>query len=449
MSATFETLQLPQSMLKQLDTLNFTHMTAIQEKATPFILEGKDLLAQAKTGSGKTLSFGIGALLHINVKEFKPQVLIMTPTRELALQVAEDLRDLAKFQHNIKIATLTGGHSLRHQANSLRHGAHILVGTPGRIEDHLQKETLSLENISMLILDEADRMLEMGFVETIKKIASFTKKERQTLLYSATFPENIETLAREITNAPHFVKTESIVETSKLQELFFRTKARDKDTLLLDVLHSFVPESAIVFTNMKKSAIELTKLLQESGVSAEGLHGDLEQYDRDEILLEFHNRSIRILVATDVAARGLDIPNVDLVINYDLANKFDTYRHRIGRTARAGAEGVSITFMTPEEPFFEGIDVDFSDAHSLNVDSSASLLATMQTLCINGGKKSKVRAGDVLGTLVKKLEISPDDIGKITVGALRSYVAIKREINLEHLQNITIKKMRFKTWLLS
>ena len=200
---------------------------------------------------------------------------------------------------------------------------------------------------------------------------------------------------------------------------------------------------------MKKTAIELTKLLQSSGVSAEGLHGDLEQYDRDEILLEFHNRSIRILVATDVAARGLDIPNVDLVVNYDLANKFDTYRHRIGRTARAGAEGVSIAFMNPEELFFEGIDVDFSDTDSLHVNTDASLLATMQTLCINGGKKSKVRAGDILGTLVKKLEIDATNIGKITVTPLRSYVAIKREIDLAHLQNITIKKMRFKSWLLS
>jgi len=435
-------------MVEQLKQLQFQKMSAIQEASLPSILEGNDVIAQAKTGSGKTVAFGIAALLHINVKDFKPQVLIMTPTRELATQVAEELRRVAKFQHNIKIATLTGGHSMKHQINSLRHGAHILVGTPGRIEDHLSKETLELSNISMLILDEADRMLEMGFIQSITKIAQKTPSNRQTLLFSATFSDDIKKLAHSITQDAAFIKTESAVQKSKLEELFFQVTPRNKMALLQTLLLHYTPESCIVFCNMKKDAIEVSQKLYEAGINCENLQGNLEQYERDEILLEFHNKSIRVLVATDIAARGLDIKDVDLVINYDLPHKYENYTHRIGRTARAESEGKSITFMTPDSIFFEGIDVSYSDADTLS-KKAKFLDAKMQTLCINGGKKSKVRAGDVLGTLVKKLEIDATKIGKIKVDALRTYVAIERDVALEHLQNITIKKMRFKTWLLS
>ncbi len=442
----FTTLPLPPKMLSNLEQLGYHDMTPIQEKSLPFILEGKDLIAQAKTGSGKTAAFGIGLLLKIDVSKFHPQALVITPTRELAEQVAKELRKLARFQHNIKILTLYGGTPMRHQINSLEHGAHIVVGTPGRIRDHLSKSTLELRHIHTVVLDEADRMLDMGFSEEIDKILHDTPKKRQTLLFSATFSEAIMTLCHSVTTDTVEVKVESHHDNSSIEEIYYEVPRGDKFESLVKVLQFHQPSSAIIFCNMKLDVDDVAANLQVAGFSALGLHGDLEQVDRDETLLQFANNSCAILVATDVAARGLDIPDVDVVINYDLPRNDDTYTHRIGRTGRAGKSGKALSLSTYPVDNATMIALD-----SLEVDPTIMISAKMKTLCIHGGKKNKLRAGDILGALTAKKTIDGSAIGKIDSFPFYTYVAVEKGVAkkaLDLLQNGKIKNRKFKAWLI-
>ncbi len=441
----FTTLPLPPAMLSNLEQLHYHDMTPIQEKSLPFILDGKDLIAQAKTGSGKTAAFGIGLLLKIDVSKFHPQALVITPTRELAEQVAKELRKLARFQHNIKILTLYGGTPMRHQINSLEHGAHIVVGTPGRIRDHLSKSTLELRHIHTVVLDEADRMLDMGFSEEIDKILHDTPKKRQTLLFSATFSEAIMTLCHSVTTDAVEVKVESHHDNSSIEEIYYEVPRGDKFESLVKVLQFHQPSSAIIFCNMKLDVDDVAANLQVAGFSALGLHGDLEQVDRDETLLQFANNSCAILVATDVAARGLDIPDVDVVINYDLPRNDDTYTHRIGRTGRAGKSGKALSLSTYPVDNATMIALD-----SLEVDPTIMISAKMKTLCIHGGKKNKLRAGDILGALTAQKSIEGAAIGKIDSFPFYTYVAVEKGIAqkaLSLLQNGKIKNKKFKSWL--
>ncbi len=441
----FNTLTLPKEMLDNLDLLGYHDMTPIQEQSLPFILEGKDLIAQAKTGSGKTAAFGIGLLLKIDVSKFHPQALIIAPTRELAEQVAKELRRLARFKHNIKILTLYGGTPMRHQITSLEHGAHIIVGTPGRIRDHLSKDTLNLRYIHTVVLDEADRMLDMGFSEEIDKILTDTPKKRQTLLFSATFTENIKTLCHEVTQEAKEVKVQSYHDSSQLEEIYYEVNKHEKFEGLVKLLQHHQPKSSIVFCNIKVDVDDVSAELQVAGFSAQGLHGDLDQVDRDETLLQFSNGSCAILVATDVAARGLDIPDVEVVINYDLPRNDETYTHRIGRTARAGKQGKALSLCTYRPDNTQPIDID-----TLEVDETVSILAPMKTLCIQGGKKQKLRAGDILGALTAKKSIDGSSIGKIDSFPFYTYVAVEKQVAkraLELLQRDNIKGKKFKAWM--
>ena len=317
-------------MISNLDKIGYETMTPVQEETLPLIIEGKDVIAQAKTGSGKTAAFGIGLLQKLQVKKFRVQALVLCPTRELADQVAKELRIIAKFAHNIKILTLCGGAAFGPQLGSLRHGAHIVVGTPGRILKHLGKETLSLENLETLVLDEADRMLDMGFIEEIDKVLEYAPKERQTLLFSATYTNEITFISNRIQRDAVSVKTVSTEVANKISERFYETSEHDKTQMLIKIFAHFKPENIIVFTNTKIAAKELAENLAKNKVDALAIHGDLEQYERNDVLVQFANKSCPVLIATDVAARGLDIKELSMVVNLDLPHTMETYTHRIG-----------------------------------------------------------------------------------------------------------------------
>ncbi len=450
----FEKLKLSPNMLQNLKDMNFVEMTEIQEQSLPHSLEGLDIIAQAKTGSGKTLAFGIPLLQNINVKSFLIQALILCPTRELSDQVATQIRKIARFQHNLKILTLSGGVPMRPQIKSLEHGAHVIVGTPGRIQDHLGKQTLNLKNVKTLVLDEADRMLDMGFYDVINHILESVSKKRQTLLFSATYEENIKTLSKNITINPKFITIKQEQDKKLVSEIFYKVQRDQKFEELLKLLRYYKPLSIIMFCNTKIAVQEVTNLLQDAGFSALDLHGDLDQIDRTETLIQFANRSCAILIATDVAARGLDIKEVDMVMNYDLPRDIASYTHRIGRTARAGKSGLAISLVDKNhlqkiEDYKDNPDI--REIEKINPDKNIKLLAPMKTLCINGGKKDKLRAGDILGVFCVAIGLLKEDIGKIDLLDRYTYVSIKKEAfqkAIKGLQNTKIKKRSFKVWSL-
>ena len=412
--------------------MGYSEMTPIQEQSLPLTLAGEDVIAKAKTGSGKTAAFGLGLLHKLDVKKWKIQGVIMCPTRELADQVANELRRLARFKHNIKILTLCGGMPLTPQRISLEHGAHIIVGTPGRIQDHIGKETLDLSHVHTLILDEADRMLDMGFMDDIKQIISHMPRDRQTMLFSATYPEEIGTLSKTIMRNPKVVSAEETETKRNITSTFYKTSEADKDRDLLKLLLHHKADSAIIFCNMKVTCDEVSEYLNDMGLYALALHGDLEQRERTEVLALFSNGSASVLVATDVAARGLDIKDLDLVINYEIPNQSEVYVHRIGRTGRAGKSGVADTLYTPreaskiesiEEEIKEGVDYGRID----DLNHNDLYLPKYVTLRIDGGKKDKLRPGDIVGAITSTKEVKGDEIGNISVGAIRSYVAVERD----------------------
>ena len=451
MSAKFSTLALSEDMLRNLDSIGYTQMTPVQEETLPLILEGKDVIAQAKTGSGKTAAFGIGLLQKLQVKKFRVQALVLCPTRELADQVAKELRNIAKFAHNIKILTLCGGGAFGPQLGSLRHGAHIIVGTPGRILKHLKKETLSLENLETLVLDEADRMLDMGFIEEIDKVLEYAPKTRQTLLFSATYTNEITFISDRIQRDALSVKTVSTEVANKIEEHFY--EASNKTDTLIKIFSTFRPENIIVFTNTKIEAKELAENLAKNKIDALAIHGDLEQYERNDVLVQFANKSCPVLIATDVAARGLDIKELSMVVNFDLPHTFETYTHRIGRTGRAGATGIAITLYNSGEDIeeYESAERTFEDASVLKKSNSFEMKPQNVTLVIEGGKKDKIRAGDLLGALTGEAGLAGSAIGKIDIYDKQAYVAIKREfIDQAHkkLSQGKIKNKKFSVWVL-
>ncbi len=442
-------VRFPEALRDNLHELGYTTPTPIQQVSLPIIFSGKDLIAQAKTGSGKTAAFGIALVTKVDISKYDPQALVVCPTRELAEQVAEVLRRLGRWKSNLKILTLCGGIPMRPQMHSLEHGAHIVVGTPGRIRDHLGKKSLSLKKIETVILDEADRMLEMGFYEEIEKILSQAAQKRQTLLFSATFPREIERLAAGFMNTPEYIRAATEEEREKRVEEIFYGIENDRSDILLKVLSFYRPESAILFANTKAEVTALAEFLQEQGFAALQLHGDLDQTDRTRTLLQFANRSTRVLVATDVAARGLDIERVAMVINIGLPRKYEDYIHRVGRTARAGSSGRAVTLykLHEAEKLLEFTSAKPDSLEKLAAVTTVGLDAKMRTVAIYGGRKDKLRPGDILGVLCKEIGLPKEGVGKIDIFDRYAYVAVKHELfskALRGLEKGKIKNRRFK-----
>jgi ATP-independent RNA helicase DbpA len=454
--SSFKTLKLSQNLLVNLDTLGFHKMTPIQEKALPIVLQKQDLIGQAKTGSGKTAVFGLGILSKLKEKLFRPQALILCPTRELALQVAVDIRQLARGMKNIKVQTLTGGTSEYFQEKSLHHGTHIIVGTPGRVQKFLKKRILDSRAITTFVLDEADRMLEMGFFEDIKMIESFMPRQKQTLLFSATYPETIKELSHGLLQSPEFVKVDVKHEEGKIKQHFFEVQDhKAKKHILPRLLAKFQPCSCLIFCKTKQICQDVTKTLQKKGHSALAIHGDLDQKERTLVLTKFSNQSGLILVATDVAARGLDIKDLGAVINYDLPRDPEVYTHRIGRTGRAGKEGMALNlFIERERHLLEELDESDNDlswnlekAEDLPLDENFDSTPPMTTLLIYGGKKNKIRPGDILGALTGDAGLSGNSVGNINLLDRFCYVAVEsKEADqaLSRLQAGTIKGRKFR-----
>ena len=427
----FSSLSLKEPLLNNMSSLGYESMTPIQAQSLPMMLAGQDVIAQAKTGSGKTAAFGLSLLNHLNVEHFAVQALVLCPTRELAEQVSQALRQLARLMPNVKILNLSGGMPLRPQLDSLKHGAHIIVGTPGRVQKHLDKNSLELGHLHTLILDEADRMLDMGFFEAIKAVISFCPKKRQTLLFSATYPAEIKQLAGAFMRDPKRVVIEEAHTELDIEQHFYEVShASNKYALLKALLLHYQPTSTLVFCNTKEQTTNVTDMLKSDGFSATALNGDMEQLERDVAMIRFGQQSCSILVATDVAARGLDIKELPAVINYEVAFEQDIHIHRIGRTGRAGSKGLALTLTTPTDAarlcLIEnalGHPLTWGKANELTTTGTV-FLPTMVTLSLSAGRKDKIRPGDILGALTKDAGLSADCIGKINVTTLYSYVAI-------------------------
>lgn len=432
--SSFERLNLRPELTQNLSTLKYTQMTEIQAASLPEIISGKDVIAQGKTGSGKTAAFGLGLLNKLNVKRFRIQVLVLCPTRELADQVAKELRTLARMIHNIKVLTLCGGMPFGPQVGSLEHGAHIIVGTPGRIEDHLGRGTLNLSEVDTFVLDEADRMLEMGFQQAIDNIVEQIPAQRQTLLFSATFPKKIQQISQHVMKEPVVVKVESQHSNSSIEQHFFQVSddaERFKALHMLLLTHK--PVSSVVFCNTKISVQKVAQKLANNGFGVVALHGDLEQRERDQAVVQFANKSASVMVATDVAARGLDIAELDAVFNYDIAHDSEVHVHRIGRTGRAGSSGIAISLFSEQERYKVGLIEDYLDESiksqplpDQSILTSKVFEPPMTTIQIDGGKKQKLRPGDILGALTADKGIDGKFVGKIQMGANWAYVAVAR-----------------------
>ncbi|MDD2152043.1 ATP-dependent RNA helicase DbpA [Pseudomonas putida] len=436
-------------MLANLDALGYASMTPIQAQSLPVILRGQDLIAQAKTGSGKTAAFGIGLLNPINPRYFGCQALVLCPTRELADQVAKELRRLARAEDNIKILTLCGGVSLGPQIASLEHGAHIIVGTPGRIQQHLDKGTLVLDGLNTLVLDEADRMLDMGFFDAIASIIGKTPSRRQTLLFSATYPAGIEQLAADFMRKPQQVKVESLHADNQIEQRFIEIDPQQRLDAVTRVLGHYRPQSCVAFCFTKQQCEDVVAHLTAKGIVAQALHGDLEQRDRDQVLTMFANRSSSVLVATDVAARGLDIDGLDMVINVELARDAEIHVHRVGRTGRAGEKGVAVSLVAPAEGHraqaiedLQKSPLRWDQLDSLKNQGGAPLLPLMSTLCIAAGRKDKLRPGDILGALTGDAGIPGKQVGKIAIFDFQAFVAVERALAKQAMQRLNSGKIK-------
>ena len=444
----FKILNLEDSVIDNLTSLGFNKMTQIQEKSLPLILKGSDVIAKAKTGSGKTVSFGLGVLNNLDESRFRIQSMILCPTRELASQVADTLRKLARAKHNIKILTLTGGMPYKPQVHSLTHQAHIIVGTPGRVLKHLKEENFNPQEINTLVFDEADRMLDMGFTEDIEAIVEYLPKLRQTLLFSATYPDTIDELSHKFLSNPISVEAESTHNDNTITQEFYQVESSMKNGMLVDVL-SGENKTVIIFCNTKIQCNDLADYLENNyDVDPLVLHSDLEQKDRDETLIMFSNKSFPILIATDVASRGLDIDDVDLVINCDLPHDFEVYTHRIGRTARAGKSGKAVSFI---DDFYyldelnEFLNKDFKVLETPTLESKTITLGSeFSTLYINGGKRDKLRAGDILGALTAGIGLKKEQIGKINILHNCAYVAIKKDVYEKALDGLSSRRIKNK-----
>ncbi|WP_068679403.1 MULTISPECIES: ATP-dependent RNA helicase DbpA [unclassified Variovorax] len=449
----FSTLPLSPPMLANLRQLGYLQMTPIQAASLPAALGGADLIAQARTGSGKTAAFALPLLTRLDPRRFAVQALVLCPTRELADQVTAEIRRLARAEENIKVVTLCGGVALRGQLSSLAHGAHVVVGTPGRVLDHLERDSLKLEALGTLVLDEADRMLDMGFLEDIATVVRQCPKERQTLLFSATYPEGIAKLAAQFMKNPQQIAVATTQhEAGKIRQRWYEVDDSERLHAVGLLLNSFRPQSTLAFCNTKQQCRDLAQVLQAQGFSALALYGELEQRERDQVLVQFANRSCSVLVATDVAARGLDIAQLEAVINVDVTPDPEVHVHRIGRTGRAGAEGLALNLASLDEMGrvgrIEQLQGRASEWHPLAElaaaasDAEGPLQPPMATLQITGGRKDKIRAGDVLGALTGEAGFTREQVGKISINEFSTYVAVDRRIAREAAHKLSTGRVK-------
>ncbi|MBZ8140033.1 ATP-dependent RNA helicase DbpA [Rubrivivax gelatinosus] len=452
----FSTLPLAAPVLANLQRLGYDHMTPIQAAALPPALAGRDLIAQAKTGSGKTAAFSLPLLAKLDARRFAVQALVLCPTRELAEQVSQEIRRLARAEDNVKVLTLCGGAAIRPQLASLEHGAHVIVGTPGRVLDHLERGSLALAELSTWVLDEADRMLDMGFAEDIAAVARHCppSSKRQTLLFSATYPDDVAKLAARYLREPQEVRLAERHAAGDIVQRFYEVDESERLHAVGLLLQRFRPESTLAFCNTKQQCRDLVAVLQAQGIVALELHGDLEQRERDQVLVRFANRSASVLVATDVAARGLDISKLEAVINVDITPEPEVHTHRIGRTGRAGESGLVFNLASLDEMGRVGRIDEMQGRQSVwhplaelkaelaQAGTQPPLLPPMVTLQILGGRKEKIRPGDVLGALTKDLGLDGAGIGKIDVNDFSTYVAVRRDLADQALRGLDRGKVK-------
>ncbi|MCW2311151.1 ATP-dependent RNA helicase DbpA [Rhodoferax antarcticus] len=448
----FNTLPLNPATLDNLTQLGYLSMTPIQAASLPAALAGIDLIAQAQTGSGKTAAFGLALLERLNPRRFAVQALVLCPTRELADQVTVEIRRLARAMDNIKVVTLCGGVALRGQRASLENGAHIIVGTPGRVMDHLERGYLSLQALNTLVLDEADRMLDMGFFDDIATVTKQCPPERQTLLFSATYPQGIDKLAKQFMRAPERITVAPPETASLIEQRFYEVTRPTRFEVVALLLNHFRPVSTLAFCNTKQQCKDLVTYLQQQGFNALALYGELEQRERDQVLAQFANRSTSILVATDVASRGIDIKELEAVINVDITPDPEVHVHRIGRTGRAGETGLALSLAAMYEMGAVGKIEQYQKQPSVwhKVDAltptgKGPLLPPMVTLQILGGRKEKIRPGDVLGALTADAGYSREQIGKINVTEFTTFCAVNRDIALQAMQKLNAGKVKGKS----
>lgn len=452
----FQMPGLSQAMLQNLASLGFSSPTPIQQQALPAVLAGRDVIAMARTGSGKTAAFGIGLVEQLTVRRFAVQGMVLCPTRELADQVARAIRELARSHHNVKVLTLCGGTPIGPQIGSLSHGAHIVVGTPGRVKDHLDKGTLVLDQLRTLVLDEADRMLDMGFEDAMAAILARCPQRRQTLLFSATWPDHVRRLSGRFQQDPVSVTVEDppASATAAIEEVFYEVPGDQRQEALTGLLSLRQPAACLIFCATRQQCDEVTQALGRQGFAALALHGDMDQKERDQVLILFANQSCPILVATDVAARGLDIDDLPLVVNMEPARSPETHTHRIGRTGRAGKDGLAVTFFSPASAHkivqleqARGSGIEPLDASPLLSASPAPRQPARVTLCIAGGRKEKVRPGDILGALTGETGLPATQVGKITIGEFQSFVAVDAAVARQALKGLEkgkVKGRRFR-----
>ena len=447
----FATLPLPATTLANLQQLGYTAMTPIQAASLPLALAGHDLIAQARTGSGKTAAFGLALLHRLQPPRLAVQALVLCPTRELADQVAAELRRLARAEANIKVLLLCGGTPIKPQAESLAHGAHVIVGTPGRVLDHLDRGTLALGALATLVLDEADRMLDMGFSDDITRVAALCPKARQTLLFSATYPEDIAALSKKVLRDPKTVTLTEQPTATQIRQRAYEVTETQRLHAVCQLLAHYRPASTLAFCNTKQQCRDLVEVLRAQGFSAEALHGDLEQRDRDQVLVRFANRSVSVLVATDVAARGLDIAGLAAVINVDITPEAELHTHRIGRTGRADEAGWAFSLASLDEmgrvgriEAMSGQEWAWHPLTELSPAPGGPLQPPMVTVQILGGRKEKIRAGDVLGALTKDAGLPGAQIGKISVNDFSTYVAVDRAIAVQAVKALNGRPVKGK-----
>jgi ATP-independent RNA helicase DbpA len=450
-ATSFSTLPLSPAMLANLEQLGYLTMTPIQAASLPIALAGHDLIAQAKTGSGKTAAFALPLLAKIDPRLFSVQALVLCPTRELADQVTQEIRRIARAEDNIKILTLCGGSPMRPQIASLEHGAHIAVGTPGRIMDHLERGTLPLTALKTLVLDEADRMLDMGFFDDIVAVVKQCPKDRQTLLFSATYPEGIAKLSQQFLRKPQEVKLTEQHTNSKIKQRFYEVDDNERLHAVGMLLDHYQPVSTLAFCNTKQQCRDLLDVLVAQGFNALALHGELEQRERDQVLVQFANRSCSVLVATDVAARGLDIAQLEAVINVDVTQDPEIHVHRIGRTGRADEEGWALSLVSMNEMArvssleqAQKKEVEWHKLSELTPATPGHLQPPMATLQILGGRKEKIRPGDVLGALTGDAGFEGSQIGKINITDMVTYVAVARDIADQAVKKLSSGKVKGK-----